>query len=164
MILTLRDFDRIVFPAFILPNSNWHTQDGLFFVDNKLVDDRNIDRPTLGQRRLASPQGNFMPLGKAIIGEIPLIKQTANTFIDSSGTPFIYLKTKMASLKYYRIEEIEGITHSCRIKLVGVRTKFLLPRPPDSSMLWAGVLHLQGYAWRIYEFSEEYKSPTRRKI
>lgn len=164
MILSYKELHTVQFPVFILPSSNWHTQDGLFFVDNKLVDDRNIDKPTLGQRRIVSPQGDFLPLGKALIDEVGVIKQSTKAFIDSKGQPFIYAKTKMANIEYYKIDDIQGLEHCSRIKVFGLRNNFLVPRPPEPGMTWAGIIHLHGYAWKIYEFSETYKPPTRRKI
>lgn len=164
MMLTYKELSKIAFPIFALPSSNWHTQDGLFFVDNILVDDRNVDKPTLGQRRLISPQGNFMKLGKAVVDEVGLFKQQNRAFIDSKGVPFIYIKSKMLPLNYYNIEKKEGLGHSCRIKIVGIKQEFLVPTCPTDSMRWAGILSIQGYPWKIYEFSETYKPPTRRKI
>lgn len=164
MILTYKELGKIQFPVFMLPSSNWHTQDGLFYVDNTLVDDRNIDKPTLGLRRISSPQGPFVRLSKAVVDEVGLFKQTTKSFIDTNGVPFIYARTKFVSLQYYKIEDIEGLGHSCRIKLQGIRERFLVPSRPHVDMQWAGVLHLHGYPWKIYEWSETYKPSTRRKI
>ena len=42
MVITYRTLGHVAFPAFPLPSSNWEEQDGLLYLDNKLLDDKNM--------------------------------------------------------------------------------------------------------------------------
>ena len=54
-------------------------------------------------------------------------------------------------------------TH-CLLWLRGVNSPFSVPRPPEVDMLFAGVLLLHGLPWILYEYSEEPKKTTWRKV
>lgn len=70
----------------------------------------------------------------------------------------------MLPLKYRKIRKIERKTTASLIWIENWNPPFTIPRPPDSEMLWAGVLFLREYPWIIYEYSETKKKDTRRKI
>ena len=55
MVITYRTIGHVTFPAFPLPSSNWEEQDGLLYLENKLLDDKNMKGKTLGRRRLQTP-------------------------------------------------------------------------------------------------------------
>lgn len=164
MVISYNTHQRIKFPVYILPSNNWHSIDGLLYVDNQLVDDRNVPESTLGMRRLKTPFKNLLPLKKSVNDLVGIIKQPTNTFIDSSGVPFLYQKTKLASVKYLRIKKITKKGNVCVLALHGSKATFIIPRPPPETVHWAGVLYLQGYPWRLYEYSPTYKSSIRRKV
>jgi hypothetical protein len=91
MVITWKKLGSIQFPIFALPSSNWEEQDGLLYIDNRVVDDRNMSGKTLGRRRLQTPIKDLLPLRGSIAAPVSLIRQTRiKTFIDSAGTPFIY--------------------------------------------------------------------------
>jgi len=164
MVITYRDLAKIKFPVYCLPSSNWHTVDGLLYVDNILVDDKNVPEPTLGLRRLKSPFKNILPLKKSVNDIVGIIKQPYNAFIDSRGVPFLYQKTIMASLTYQRIKKIEKKVRVCVLHIQGSKSTFIIPRPPPEDMLWVGILYLQGYPWKLYEYSNTPQRSSRRKI
>ena len=164
MIVTYRTLDKVNFPVFILPSSNWDTTDGLLYLDGELVDDRNMSGTTLGQRRLQTPHKGLLPLKKSVNNVIGIVKQPSFCFIDSTGMPFIYQKTKMLPLRYRKIRKIERKTVASLIWIESWKPPFTIPRPPEPEMLWAGVLFLREYPWIIYEYSETKKKDTRRKI
>ena len=41
MEITFRDIEKVDFPVYELPNGNWYEQDGLVFLDDKILDDKN---------------------------------------------------------------------------------------------------------------------------
>ena len=164
MVITYRSLDKIKFPVFVLPSSNWDLTDGLLYLDGELLDDRNMSGETLGQRRLQTPFKGLLPLKKSVNNLVGIVKQPSYYFIDSSGLPFIYHKSKMMPLKYKKIKKIEKKTVASLIWIEDWKLPFTIPRPPDSDMLWAGVLYMRGYPWRIYEYSDTLKKDTRRKI
>ena len=98
MIITYKKLKQIQFPVYLLPHEDWSFSDGLMFMDRKVVDDRNQEGSSLGKRRLMTPHDLF-PLKSSVDSLQGLLKQTVKTFIDSSGRPFIYEKTKRCELK-----------------------------------------------------------------
>lgn len=164
MIVTYKNIDKVTFPCFTLPSSNWHSVDGLLFLDNVLLDDRNMKGETLGTRRVQTPFTELVPLKDSIISHTGIIKQSKNCFIDSKGMPFIYEKTRMCALKYYRIRKVELKEIAALLWVKDIRHPFTIPRPPESSNTWAGILHLGKLPWKLYEYSDHKKKDTRRKI
>lgn len=164
MIVTYREISRIKFPVYSLPSNNWHRTDGLLYIDGVIVDDKNQPGATMGIRRLQSPHSNLLPINRMIKTHLGILKQSTKTFIDSNGTPFMYEKTKMCALKYLEILKVDRREAACLIWLKGIKQPFTVPRPPAHGMLWAGLLHLHGLPWMLYEYSEEQKKDTRRKV
>lgn len=165
MVITRKQLNRIKFPVYVLPNSNWSRSDGLLYLDDKLLDDTNMPGETLGVRRLQSPMKGFFPLKKKIDSFIGLLKQDTNTFIDSNGVPFIYEKTKMCSLKYHKIQKVDKKEVASVLWLKGVKAPFIIPRPPGPDMQYAGVLYLEKrIPWLLYEYSPIFKENTLRKV
>lgn len=164
MIITYQQVSKITFPVFTLPNGNWQTTDGLLFLEEGIVDDRNMPGLTLGSRRVQTPHKNLVPLRKCITEHQGLIKQKSKYYIDSTGAPFIYEKTKMCALKYYLIRKVEQKEVASLIWLKDLKHPFPIPRPPKAEMTWAGVLHLHGLPWMLYEYSQERRKDTSRKV
>lgn len=164
MVITLKTVNKIKFPVYVIPSGNWDSADGLLFLDGELVDDKNMPGATLGVRRLQTPHKKLLRLTKQLSTHIGLLKQPTRTFIDSNGTPFIYEKTKMCTVKYFRIKRIERKEVATVLWVQGVPSPFTVPRPPEDGMLWAGILHYHGLPWLLYEYSETKKPDTRRKV
>ena len=164
MIITYRDIERIHFPVFNLPNGNWQLLDGLLFLDDLILDDKNMRGDTLGKRRLQTPHENLFNLKKSLNTHIGLIKSRDKHFIDSKGTPFIYEKTKMCPIKYHSIRKVERREIGSVLFLNGIHTKFIIPRPPPSDCNWAGVLYIYNMPWMLYSYSTERLKNSRKKV
>ena len=163
--ITYKTHERVNFPAYKLPHGNYEEADGLVFMDDLLLDDRNVDRDTLGQRRLLTPheyQGMFK-LKKAADSLLGLIKNPG-FYIDSSGSFFYYEKTKFAPLRYYKIKRVDRKSVASILWFYEVDSSFVVPRPPPGDMMWAGILFLYDAPWILYEYSREKQKDTRRKI
>ena len=119
---------------------------------------------TLGRRRLQTPFKELFPLKAAVTDKTGLLKHTKNIFIDNNGVPFLYEKTRSASLKYHKIRKVERKNSASVVWLKGINFPFKIPRPPSVDTTWAGVLYLSGIPWILYEYSEFQKSDTRRKV
>lgn len=164
MILTYKSFANLEFPVFRLPSDNWDSHDGLLFIDDELVDDKNMPGDTLGKRRLQTPFKELLPLKKAATSYISMIKTPAGHYIDNKGRVFTYEKTLVCPLKYFRIKEVVRKDVASVLYLRGIKKPFTIPRPPALEMQWAGVLYLHGFPWQPYEYSREKLKDTRRKI
>ena len=164
MVVTFRNIKKVRFPVYKINSFNWERSDGLLFLDDVIVDDKNMPGNTLGVRRLQTPFKNLYPLNKQLNTFNGILKQKEKTFIDSNGTPFIYEKTMLCKLDYYRIKEVETKEVGSLLWCKGINSPFTIPRPPEDGMLWAGILHFHGLPWVLYEYSEEKLKTTRRKV
>lgn len=164
MIITYRHIEQITFPVFNLPNGNWHLLDGLLFLDDLILDDKNMKGATLGIRRLQTPHENLFSLKKSLGTHLGLIKSRDKHFIDSNGAVFIYERTKMCPVKYHSIREVERKKVASLLRLNGIKKKFIIPRPPPSDCGWAGVIYIYNMPWMLYDYSQERLKDTRRKI
>lgn len=164
MVITYKSIKKVSFPIFILPSENWYEKDGLLYMNNRLIDDRNMPGDTLGKRRIQTPFRNLLPLRKSLGTHIGILKQTSKYFIDSKGRPFIYEKTKTCALRYYKIKEVERKDTASVLKVRGISFPFKVPRPPYGDIPWAGILHLGDKPWLLYEYSSEKLPDTRRKV
>lgn len=162
--LTYKALGKVAFPAYKLPNDNWHSQDGLLFIDNILLDDKNMSGDTLGKRRLQTYFKELWPLKRAVDNITAIIKQPGGAYIDSKGKCFIYEKTKFGRVKYHKIKDIEHKGNLCVLRLIGITFAFTIPRPPKPGYNWVGVLYVDGHPWVLYEYAEEKLPEMRRKI
>ena len=164
MVIGFRSIPKITFPVFLLPSGNWEEYDGILFLDNNVLDDRNQVGETLGARRMQTPHRNLHFLKHMISHPNGILKQKTKYFIDNSGKPFIYEKTTMLPLKYLRISKVELKSSATLIRVKGHAAPFTVPRPPETGMDWAGILHIKGIPWMLYEYSETKLKDTRRKV
>ena len=164
MVIGFRSIPKISFPVFLLDSENWEEYDGILFLDNKVLDDRNQDGNTLGARRMQTPHKNLQELKYMVEYPNGLLKQRTKYFIDNSGRPFIYEKTTMLPLKYLKISKVELKDTATLIRVKGHNAPFTVPRPPEVGFTWAGILHVQGLPWMLYEYSETKLKDTRRKV
>lgn len=164
MIVTYQKISQISFPVFKLPSGNWQLVDGLLFLDHQIIDDRNMPGNTLGARRLQTEHENLLSLRHCIDSHLGIIKQPSKYFVDNNGRPFIYEKTKMCALKYYRIKKIERKTVASILWLRDLKRPFTIPRPPPESCTWAGLLHLNGLPWMLYDYAESERKNSRKKV
>ena len=164
MAITYKDLNLITFPVYALPSGNWYSQDGLVFLDNKILDDKNMLGSNLGLRRLQSPHTNLFPIKYKVRDLTGIIKSSKKHFIDSMGALFEYEKIDFLRLSYYKIERIENLTKVSRLHLHRVKKPFIVPRPPPPEIQYAGVLHSGIRPWLLYDYSETKLKDTRRKV
>ena len=53
---------KIKFPIWVINSDNIWEQDGILFIDEKVLDDRNQKGDTIGKRRLQTPLKNLFNL------------------------------------------------------------------------------------------------------
>ena len=134
----------------------------------KVVDDLNIDKPTLALRRLKLKveEVDLFKISKAIyfLGDLIKISTPHTWFIDSNGKIFKYLKTTKAELRFYKITEIIPIkTGGVIIEVESLSTRFKALYTPETANRVAGILHY-GKSLILYGFYDQVYSKTWRKI
>jgi hypothetical protein len=152
----------VKFPVYKLPSEDYYERDGLVFIDDLVVDDRNQNGETLGQRRLQTPH-KLKQLNTSYSDYIDLVSENPYILIDNGGNIFHYHKTKFETVRSYKIKKKEPKETHTRIWLRGVNFAFIVPRPPTGKQ-WAQVLTFNNRPWLLYSFSEEKLPEFRRKI
>ena len=166
VIITFSSLNKITFPVFALPSDNWYKQDSLVYVEGRLVDDRSVKSDSLGVRRLRSPfRENMLKVNKSYDTPVDVIFcKYHKHFIDSKGRIFTYEKTKYCTVRYFSIRRVEKLGHKSKILLHGCDETYLVKRPPDPDLKWAGVIFISRFPWELYELSTDKKEDARRKI
>lgn len=142
------------------------TEDEEFTYSFKVVDDKSIDKPTLGLRRLqiAAKGDTLQKIGKAIffLGDLVKIAKRHTFFIDSSGRVFQYRKSTRAKLHFRRLTNIIPITTGGAIlEVEGINSRFKCLFQPKTLELYVGVLEF-GKSYILYGLYEHpYKSSWR---
>lgn len=111
----------------------------------RIVDDRNIDKPTLSRRRLelAAQEVKLFPIYRAIyfLGDLLKLAKATTWFIDSNGALFQYKKSQRAKLIVRKITKVlptEGL--GSVIELDGIPQRFKTTFKPDADAQYAAIL------------------------
>ena len=158
------DYNNIDFPVFVLHTDNIELIDGILWIDNQVLDDKNMSGKTLGIRRLQSPMKSLYPLKYMLNDEADILHHQGKFYIDSDGFFFTKSKTTTTQLKYHKIMRVEKKTIASRLWIKDCPFPFPLKRPLPENASWAGVLYRDGIPWIIYDLSEEKKKDSWRKI
>ena len=153
---------NIEFPVYTISSEEVYVEDGLLFVNEKIVDDRNQIGDTIGKRRLTT-EHKLGTLGKICFNYIEMLDAPSTKFIDTKGNPFNYVKTKMLSVVSYRINKKIAKDNYTVLFLKGVNCPFIVPRYPHTEE-WAQILEYDGLPWKLYSLSEKQVKTFRRKI
>lgn len=153
---------EINFPVFRLGEKRPTTEAGVTFYmaeysdmdsakyssNYRIVDDKNINKPTIGLRRLALAQKvSLFPIGSAIYFLADLIKLAKSTtwFVDSIGQVFQHKKSKRAKLTTKKIKQVlPATTLGCVIEVDGLSQRFKSMQPPKEFEKYAGLLEVSG--------------------
>lgn len=160
---------QIVWPVYRLGEHKPHTESGVIFYSKqyldkhseeiktsiRVVDDKNIDKPTLGLRRLqirVNEQVTLFKLKGAIYFLADVIKLAKRTtwFVDSNGLLFQHRKITRAKLVCRKIKQVlpaQGL--GCVIEVVGVSHRFKSIRRPNNGEAYAGLLQW-GLSYILY--------------
>ena len=155
---------KVYYPIYVIHSDNVEELDGILWLDDQVLDDKNMQGGDLGMRRLQSPMKSIYPLRYMIEDEISMLKHRGTTFIDSKGNIVIKEKNRNAKLIYHKILKRQLKDVATIVWLKDIPFPFIERRPPPSNCSWAGVLHLSGLPWKIWEYCEEKKKDTWRKV
>ena len=162
--LEFKHINSIKFPVYPLPSDEVTEEDGLVFLNGKVLDDKNMNADRLGTRRLASPHHPqySLRIGYTHFGQ--MLKSGKKYFIDHHGKLFEYRKTQFVKLKYKRIINAEGDSNiGILLTLQGEKIKVEVPTWPGWNE-YAGILYLKGYPWTLYEYYPFDKADSRKKV
>lgn len=136
----LTQLETINWPVYKLGENEPQIKEGVIFylseiLDNednlisvyKLVDDKNIDKSTIGLRRLQLPQDKLFKISTAIYMLQDLIKLAKPTswFIDTAGKVFQYKKSTRAKLKTHTIKQVLPVNGiGCVLEIEGLSERF----------------------------------------
>lgn len=155
----LTNLQSLNWPVFRIGENQPDQKDGLIFFHTeyinetdiiknkyKVIDDKNINKSTLGLRRLQIDKDDLYKISTAIYMLQDLIKLAKPTtwFIDNSGQVFQYKKSTRAKLETYRIKQvlpIRGI--GCVLELEGLVERFKSLTVPQQE-LYATILSYRG--------------------
>ena len=158
------NYDKIEFPVFVLHTDNIELIDDILWIDNQVLDDRNMSGKNLGIRRLQSPMKSIYSLKYMLNDEAEILQHQGKFYIDSTGFFFTKSKTTTTELKYHKIMRVEKKTIASRLWLKDCPFPFPLKRPLPESISWAGVLYQNNVPWILFDLAEEKKKDTWRKI
>lgn len=164
MIVTFKDFHKLKFPVYPLPSDDWYSVDKVLFLQEQVLDEKNMPGETLGIRRLQCARSDLLPLKQAILDLPDLIRSKKKFFIDSNGKPFIYQKTKSVPLKCHRIKKIEKKETASLIWLNDSSSPFIIPRPPAYEYPFVRILHYLKAPYLLYDYSMVSTKDTTRRI
>lgn len=145
-----------------------YADDGKMIHTFHIIDDRNIDKPTLAERRLVlfKNGARLFNIKHAIffIGDLIKFANARSWFIDNTGRYFQYKKQQYAKLIFKRITKVLPITSGGAIlEIEGIPSRFKTLYAPNDSEIWAGVLKL-GKKYILYGVYDQQYDNTIRKI
>lgn len=164
MQITYKNFDKLKFPLFRVNSDNYHLQDGIFSIDNLVVDDRNMPGASLGIRRLQCKRLDLFPLKKCIFKPIDLIRSNKKFYIDNNGRLLTYTKTLNCKLSCYSIIKIDKKDKASLLWLKNINSPFTIDRPPIHNFSYVRLLHLGNNPWMIYDYVRFPVKDTYRKV
>ena len=157
-------YDRLKFPIYPIHTDEILSVDGLLWIEDQVLDDRNMKGNTLGLRRLQSPMKSIYPI-KYMIQDIPsYLAHQGKFYIDNSGYFFTKEKNTRVDLKYHKIIRVDQKDIASVLWIKDCPFPFTLARPLRKDQSWAGILYRAGVPWLLYDTSAEKKKNTWRKI
>ena len=158
------DKDDLCFPCFVIHSDNVEYLDGILWLDDQVLDDKNMSGHSLGTRRIQSPMNSIYPLRYMIEDITGLMRHRGKFFIDNNGRVFNYEKTETVKIHYHKIRKREKKTTATVLWLKDCPFPFAEKSPPPVEVTWAGVMYRDGLPMAIYDFAEEKQKSTWRKI
>jgi hypothetical protein len=138
--------------------------DNMLWLEDQVIDDRNMLGKSLGIRRLQTPMKSIYPLKYQCDDEVAMLKHRGKHFVDSDGKYFYNEKLDTAPLKYHKIKKVIKKEVAAVVWIKDIPFPFAIARPPRVEQTWAGILYKKGIPYAIWEFTEERKKDTWRKI
>ena len=105
-------YDRLKFPIYPIHTDEILSVDGLLWIEDQVLDDRNMKGDTLGLRRLQSPMKSMYPI-KYMIQDIPsYLAHQGKFYIDNSGYFFVKEKKRNITKKTNNARSVQKKEHT----------------------------------------------------
>lgn len=160
----VNDLSKVQFPIFAIHTDNVELIDGILWIEDEVLDDRNMPGATLGIRRLQTPMKSLYSLRLMLSDQVSVFKRIGKFYIDYLGRPFIYEKRRNVQLKYHRIRKQEKKEVATVLWVNNIPFPFTLTRPLQPEQKWAGILYDRGLPWLLYETTTTKKRDSWRKV
>lgn len=135
------------------------TDTGVYVLDNK-----NMEGDTVGKRRLRIKTSQLYRPRKVFYNLSQMLRGKYTIFVDNFGTVFKYKKTKFVPLTYYKVTNTYRVEDGeCVIEIPALNFSYKINCRKAYSITYVGLLDTQ-YGLIPYDFTDEYKPPTKRKI
>ena len=164
--LTLYDID---FPVFGISNNykNIWTEDNILKIETDsgvyVLDNKNIQGNTLGQRRLRINNSKLYTPRVVVHTVAQLIRSRHKVFIDNTGKLFEYTKVQRVALEYYKVKKVTQTDSGCILFFEKLDNPILVSCKSAYGINYVGFL-ITKLGYIPYEYNEEFKSNTWRKI
>lgn len=156
--------EDLKYPLYVIHSDNVELIDGILWLDDMVLDDKNMSGDTLGMRRIQSPMNSMYNLKYQVESLRGMMKHKGKFFIDTNGKVFNYEKTETVQIEYHKIKKKEKKGVATVLWLKDCPFPFAEKSPPADEITWAGVMYKNGVPWQIYDFAEEKQKSTWRKI
>ena len=157
-------YDKLQFPIFPVHTDEITLVDGILWIENQVLDDKNMKGKTLGMRRIQSPMKSIYPIKYMIKDIRSYLDHQGKYYIDNIGYFFRKEKTTKSTLIYHKIlrEDLKTVASVLWVK--DCPFPFTLDRPLKDDQTWAGILYRDSIPWLLYDTSSEKKKNSWRKI
>lgn len=159
---TIKSLHEINYPAFKIEQEPFFI-DGLVFLNGRVIDDQNVSRETLGERRLLTSH-DLGPLRKTRWDLIDIVKDQGPDlwYIDNLGSVINYRRTTYENLVCHAIKDVIYRDTYSLILLDGINFPIVVKRPPVGS--YGQMLYYRGLPWKLYRILPEAVKTTRKKV
>lgn len=159
---------EIKFPIYAITSSYlkiWE-EFGVLYIrtkKEKILDNKNVDGATLGSRRAKISTDSLYKLKGTIFNVPQLLNSKYNVFIDTNGMVFKYVKHSFVPLKYHKVKSLIKKENGCIVSIKDTTLMLNIPYRDALNIKYVGILHSQ-LGDILYEFTDERKKDTRKKI
>lgn len=153
-------WEDLIFPVYVIHSENVELIDGILWLDNQVLDDKNMLGETLGIRRMQTPMKSLYSLRYMIRDIVGMSQHKGKNFVDSDGRVIAYEKTEKCKIHYHKITKRFKRGVATMIKFKGIDRLMEVATPPSEDAAWAGIVYRRGLPWEIRDFAVEEQKST----
>lgn len=163
---TIFDIEFPIFTIALTYKRVW-TEDNVTYIETDsgvyVLDNKNIDGNTLGQRRLRIKNSKLYIPRKVIHSVGQLVRSKYKTFLDNDGVLFKYYKTTIVPLKYLKVDRVVDTKAGCVLHFKNFDHPEIVSCRVAYGIKYVGYL-VTNVGYILYEYSDSFKGDTWRKV